>query len=265
MKAIFKIEWRQSLKSFLIWLGLLLLLVFMAVVEFAALKDVFPILEKTVSSYPKIIKIMFGINDYPINSAMGAYACMYFWYTLVPYPYAACFGAHIVGKEERFQTAEFLYTKPHRRSSVLAAKALVGICNMVIMVLVAILSNILFVLPVVEGEALVPLVTLSMVGMFFTQLIFLTIGMLCATLLKNSKLATLASVGVLLFSFALAFAIEYIGNITILDIFTPVRYFNVAMVLKNGMNPLHLLLTVAIICGCSFWGICAYRRKDLCI
>lgn len=263
MKAIFTMEWKQSQKSLFIYMVLMLLLIFMAVVEFAALKDVFPILDKTLASYPKIIKIMFGINDYAINSPVGTYACMYFWYSLIAYPYAACFGAHMISKEERFKTAEFLYTKPYKRRDVLMAKSLVGIVNMAVMILIVTALNILFVLPVVDGEALIPQVMLSMLGMFFTQLIFMAIGLLCAVLLKNSKAGVLASIGVLLLSYALAFVIEYVGDITILDIFTPVRYFNVAMVIENGMNPLHLLLTAVIISSCLFAGTNAYQNKDL--
>lgn len=263
MKTIFLMEWKQSHKNFFIWMGLMLLLIFMAVIEFTALKDVFPILDKTLASYPKILKIMFGINDYPINSAIGTYACMYFWYTLVAYPYAACFGAHIICKEERFKTAEFLYTKPYKRSNVLMAKMLVGITNMLVMIMVTALLNIFLVLPVVDGGSLVPQVLLTMLGMFFTQLMFMTIGMLCATFAKNSKGSVVVSVGILLFSYSLAFTIEYMGDITFLDIFTPVRYFNVAMVTENGMDPLHLLLSVTLMSGCLLAGNKLYQKKDL--
>lgn len=261
MKTIFKNEWRLSRKSLMIWAGIMLLLVTMAVIEFGALKNAMKALAVTVEAFPKILRIMFGINDLPIDTVMGAYACMYFWYTLIAYPYAASLGAYIVTKEEMFRTAEFLYTKPHQRSTVLTAKCFVALANMAILVIITAASTIFFLLPVIDGFAILPQVLLTMLGMFLTQLVFMAVGMLCAAISKRGKTALFLSIAFLILSYVLAFTIEYTGSKG-LDMLTPVRYFNVALVLQKGIVPSYLILALLIAGLSLFLAGKLYKKKD---
>ena len=78
MKTLIKNEFRQTRKTLLIWLGIMLLLCGFCYFELLSLKDSLDEMARTVDQFPRLIMIMFGVKG-DLTTALGWYACIYFW------------------------------------------------------------------------------------------------------------------------------------------------------------------------------------------
>ena len=78
MKTLVKNEFRQTRKTLLIWLGIMLLLCGFCYFELLSLKDSLDEMARTVGQFPRLIMIMFGVKG-DLTTALGWYACIYFW------------------------------------------------------------------------------------------------------------------------------------------------------------------------------------------
>jgi ABC-2 type transport system permease protein len=74
MKTLVKNEFRQTRKTLLIWLGIMLLLCGFCYFELLSLKDSLDEMARTVDQFPRLIMIMFGVKG-DLTTALGWYAC----------------------------------------------------------------------------------------------------------------------------------------------------------------------------------------------
>jgi ABC-2 type transport system permease protein len=102
-----------------------------------------------------------------------------------------------------------------------------------------------------------------MIGMFFDQLIFMTIGCAIAASMHRPKPASSITAGVLMATFFLAMGIQMSDNLGYLSFLSPFMYFDAAGILNRGFNPFYLLLSVVLIALFTFLTYATFRRKDL--
>ena len=125
MKTLVKNEFRQTRKTLLIWLGIMLLLCGFCYFELLSLKDSLDEMARTVGQFPRLIMIMFGVKG-DLTTALGWYACIYFWEGLLAFAYAISLGLSCVAREKKFGTSEYLFTKPVERKTIVLAKVIVS-------------------------------------------------------------------------------------------------------------------------------------------
>ena len=121
MKTLVKNEFRQTRKTLLIWLGIMLLLCGFCYFELLSLKDSLDEMARTVGQFPRLIMIMFGVKG-DLTTALGWYACIYFWEGLLAFAYAISLGLSCVAREKKFGTSEYLFTKPVERKTIVLAE-----------------------------------------------------------------------------------------------------------------------------------------------
>ena len=105
MKTLIKNEFRQTRKTLLIWLGIMLLLCGFCYFELLSLKDSLDEMARTVDQFPRLIMIMFGVKG-DLTTALGWYACIYFWEGLLAFAYAISLGLSCVAREKKFGTSD---------------------------------------------------------------------------------------------------------------------------------------------------------------
>jgi len=264
LKSIIMKELRLQRKLILIWSLILILTVAFGGIEFMGLQNQMDMLETTVADFPRIVKIMFGVDAFPISTPLGGYASMFYWYQLVLFALAVYLGFHIVSRDEKDNYADFIYTKPYDRKTVLLSKGtVVLIINAVFAVLTAV-GTIIFLVPfLADGQTLMPHIMTSTIGMFLTQLIFSAVGMVFGSITGHFRRGMLGGFLVLVVTYAIAFSIEYIGNLDHLNFLSPVRYFNLVSLSQGGLSPLYLFLSAGLIGGLMFLAVKAIGRRDL--
>lgn len=247
MKALIKKELRLSRTLLLIWMGIVLLLCGFAYFEYLSLRETLGELDELINTFPKILTIMFGVGE-ELTSTLGWYGCIYFWVAILNYSYAIYLGISCVAKETLHGTAEYLFTKPLQRIKIVAAKTLSGICNLLILTAFSGLCNYFTsILPLGGLEQPGAAVTTT-VGMFLTEVVLFALGLLISSLVKTYKNATRLGAGVLLGFYGLYVIADYL-EMPVLYYLTPLKYFDVYAIARNGFSISFLLVGTVIIAG----------------
>ena len=179
MKTLVKNEFRQTRKTLLIWLGIMLLLCGFCYFELLSLKDSLDEMARTVGQFPRLIMIMFGVKG-DLTTALGWYACIYFWEGLLAFAYAISLGLSCVAREKKFGTSEYLFTKPVERKTIVLAKVIVSAVNLLVFALFSGVCNYFTIVLPLGGLDQPGAVLSTTMGMFFTQLLFFALGLLSA-------------------------------------------------------------------------------------
>lgn len=263
MRTIFWKDFKLTRKGLYVWLAAMLLTAGMGAAEYPMMSqhsgDILPSLEML----PKIVRIMFGVDGLTFQQPLDYYITMYFWYCLVIFTHAAYVGATIIAKEERNKTAEFLFVKPYKRSEIITAKILVGLVHIAAMAFFSWLFTISILLPLMEGASILGIVSLTMFGMFLTQLVFLGLGLFCAAFFRKYKTGLSAALLIVLASFIIAVVLEYFGRVDYLNFLSPFRYFSIRSVISEGISLLYVLIAAVLTAGSIYLTYGLYKKKDL--
>nr|WP_312579799.1 ABC transporter permease subunit [Sedimentibacter sp.] len=263
MKTIFWKDLKLTRKGLVIWIAVVLLTAGMGIAEYPMMSQSFDSIMPALEMMPKVVRIMFGVEGLTFKQPFDYYITMYFWYCIIIFTHAAYVGASIIAKEERDKTSEFLFSKPYKRKEVITAKILVGVFHILAMAFTAWIFNIIFLLPLLEGESILESVSITMVGMFLTQLVFLGLGLLCTAIFKKYKIGLSTSMMIVLVSFIIAVILEYFGNIDYLNFLSPFRYFMVREVIAEGINFVYVLIAAAVTAVSVYLTYYIYNKKDL--
>lgn len=126
-------------------------------------------------------------------------------------------------REQKWGTAEYLFTKPVSRTKIVLAKVVASMIDLVIFSVFCGLCN-------------------------YTMLVL--------------PMGGLERPGAVLAAYAAAITAEYTGN-RALDWISPLRYFDICDVALHGIRTPHLLLTVVIAAGCTAAAAKLWDRREL--
>ena len=187
MKTLVKNEFRQTRKDLLIWLGIMLLLCGFCYFELLSLKDSLDEMARTVGQFPRLIMIMFGVRR-DLTTALGWYACIYFWEGLLAFAYAISLGLSCVAREKKFGTSEYLFTKPVERKTIVLAKVIVSAVILLVFALFSGVCNYFTIVLPLGGLDQPGAVLSTTMGMFlYPASLFFALGLLFASLFKSYK------------------------------------------------------------------------------
>ena len=265
MKAIFWKELKLTRKGLYVWLAAMLLTAGMGAAEYPMMSQNMETIMPTFEMLPKIVRIMFGVEGLTFQQSLDYYITMYFWYCLIVFTHAAYVGATIIAKEERDKTAEFLFVKPYKRSEIITAKILVGVFHVSAMAFLTWLFTIGIMLPLFEGESIFGIVSITIFGMFLTQLVFLGLGLFCTAFFRKYKTGVSVSMLIVLASFIIAIILEYLGSVDYLNFLSPFRYFTVRGVISEGISLLYVLIAAVLMSGSIYLTYGFYKKRDLLI
>ena len=213
---------------------------------------------------PQGFLAIFGGGEIDYTQAIWFYAMMFLYLLIMASIHAAMLGAEIIAKEERDQTSEFLYVNPISRTQAITAKLFAGLTNIIILNLVTLISSIFIVQAVNDADSVTHQILLTMVGLFFVQLIFLCIGMAAAAIVKKPRLASPIATTFLLATFFLSMFIKIKGDYEYLKYFTPFHYFDGETVINNNaLDPIFIIISFCIIVFTLITTYFVYNKRDL--
>lgn len=260
MWIIFKNEMGRTRKGLLIWGAVVGIVAFFGMLEYPFLSQYLDILEEALSALPKLGQLVFGVFHADLMSPVGYYVVMYYWTGLIVFTHAIYTGASIVLKESRDKTAEFLFTKPYKRSVIVWAKILAGLTNILIIGLVTIIMSFVAMLPITTEPSALWQILASGAGMLFTQALLMSLGFLCGAVFSTYGAAARGAAAVLLASYCIMFFIQYM-EIETLNFLSPLTYFGVADVVAHGLSRVYTALCVLVIAVCLYLTQRLFSRK----
>ena len=260
---IYIFELKAQLKNFLIWTGV----IFLFYITF--MTGVYPIFRESadqmlevVNNFPPEFIAAFGLDLINIFSYAGFYSFTFGYLSLIGAIMASGLSIASFAREKRSKCSDFLLTKPVKRGSVFLAKLLSNLT-------VLIVSNILFVTLAIalyfgsgQDKAGLDKFVLACAALFFTQMVFLSAGILYATAAKKVRSVSGAATAFGFTGFILS-ALYGILEKEELRYVAPLKYFDPAAVFSDGGYELKYVLTAAlVIVVCVTASLMKFTRGD---
>jgi ABC-2 type transport system permease protein len=260
---IFAYETRSQLKNFIVWTATILLIFYLFV---SALYGVFvesrEAVEKTYNGFPPAFAKAFGILIDQIFTYGGFFQFVFTYIALMGAIMASSLGLSVFSREKRSKCVDFLLTKPVSRGRIFILKLLS--CLMLIVIL-----NVLFVLISLygyKGSNAEPIENGRLIwassALFFTQLVFLSLGMLYAVYVRKVRAVSGIATG---FGFAgfILMALVSILREENLRFISPLSYFTPSAVFTAGGYETKYAVTAAVVvAACFILSYLRYCRAD---
>jgi len=262
MKIIFMKEMKRTRTGLIIWSVIVGLVTFMGIMEYPILAQNLSLIGEALDLIPKIGQLVFGVYNANLTEPIGYYVVMFYWTGLIVFTHAMYTGASIISKESRDKTAEYLFTKPYPKSTIVWAKMLAGFVNILVVGLVTTAISLIAMLPVTSEGVVYVQVFASCIGMLITQSVLMMLGLLCSALFKGYKAGVTSAISVLLLSYCLMFFVQYI-DAPQLSFLSPLTFFSVSVVVKSGLGLLYIVLSAVIIALCIYFTQRLYCKKEM--
>lgn len=262
---IFRRELKAHRWGLLFWSLGMVMLVLSGMAKFAAYEQAGQSVEQIMAALPKGVQVIFGLSGFDLTQPSGFYGILFLYIAVMAAVHAVLLGSGLVSKEERDRTSEFLYAKPVSRSEALTGKLFAGLVNMVALNLVTMFSSFYFVDYYGNGESFNDGIFTLMIGAFFIQLVFFSLGALVAGTARKPKRAPGRATTVMLVAFVLYYTVNLNENLDFLKYLTPFKYFDAAAVMNDGLDPVFMVLSVLIAVAAILGTYRFYSVRDLSI
>jgi len=262
MGTIFKNEVRRTRKGLLTWGIVVGIIAFFGMLEYPFLSQYLDLLEEALNTMPKLGQLVFGVFHAELTDPLGYYVVMYYWTGLIVFTHAVYTGASIISKESRDKTAEFLFTKPYKRNVIVWAKTFAALVNILVIGIVTIVMSLIAMLPITTEASVLMRIFISGVGMLLTQVILMSLGLLCSAVFGTYRSGARAAVIVLLLCYCLMFFVQYV-EMPSLNFISPLTCFGVSDVVADGLNLLYIALTALVIAVCLYFTQKFYSGKEI--
>ena len=260
---IFFRELKANLKSLLTWSGFLLLFVFLCTAKFSGFYNN-PSILKMVDALPKAMLDGMSLRGFNLITLSGFFGVMFIYFALMGGIAAAMWASDSISKEERDKTVEFSLVLPVSRARVVTGKLLAAVVNCIVFVLVTWVGSIAAAQSFKPDHAFYKFLALEMEGLFMIELIFLAVGLLLGCVMKQYKRSGSTAVAIILVTYILSVMSAMQSNLDFLKYFTPFKYFDAAVLLRDGrISCGYLLLSGIIIVVCVAVAYFTYNRRDL--
>ena len=262
---MFKREMKVNLKSFVIWLAVLIgifLLVFLMYPSIIESNNI-EMIDEMMKMFPEEVLKAFNMDIASMGSAFGWLKTEGFVFVLLIVGcYAGIIGSNILLKEESDKTIEYLNSLPINRNSIVLNKALCGVIYIVLMVFLLGIFNFLGLS--ISGDFDKKQYILLSITPIFSSLVIYFSCMFLSTFTHKTKKMLGISLGIVLISYVLqvfSTMAETTEFLKYFSVFTLADIRNV--IVDSAINPVLVIISVAvsgIFCILTF---IRYNRKEL--
>lgn len=258
-------EMKRNIKSVMIWTAILIVLLLMYVAFYPSIAKDAELLSRLMKMMPRAFLRIFGLENFDFTNLLNYLATVSsIFVTLVGSVFASLLALNMISKEESEKTAEFLLSKPVKRSKILWQKLLMLASSILIL------------------DAMLCLFSLLVMGYFgsggsdhgkfwvfwLSQLILhMSIAnlVLCITIcLKRQENSISFAMGSVFVLYVLSMISKLSEQARFLSYFTPFYYSDGVRIVKNGsMEPIFLILYLLLNGATTLISFTVYSRKDI--
>lgn len=260
---IIRRELKSNFKSRIIWSVSMILLIIAVFIEFSAFRDS-PEINDVLNSFPDSVLSALGMGDADMTTLSGFLSLISLYIYLPLSIHASLLGSSIISKEERDKTAEFLFTLPVSRKKAIVNKIISSILEVINLNFLTALTIVIMGLQHNPDGKFYKFLLLLFLGIFLTQLIFLSIGIFIASITKRYKKSGNISLTILFVTYIISVLIGLTDKIDFLKYITPFEYFKSSYILENLELKLVYIVISFIIISISMIGTFkVYPKRDL--
>ena len=260
---IFVHELRAYRKSTLVWAFSLIAIVALFMSMFPSISKEIVEFKKLLEGFPEPVRKALGLEIDSFGSILGFYSYLFVYLTLCGAIQAMHIGTSIVSKEVRDKTADFLLTKPVSRTTILTAKLLAALTTLVITNVVFLISARIMVAQVNTESYSVKSFWMISMTLFFTQLIFLSLGIILSIVFPKIKSVLTVSLGTVFTFFIIGLLVSTTDD-GVKRYLTPFKYFDSAYIIENSSYEIAFMLAgIGIIVISLIASYIIYMKRDI--
>ena len=259
---IIKRELKANFKSFLFWIFPLSMIMMAASFEFEYFAGD-PAIVEAMENFEQLF-LALGSTVTNMTTPEG-FVSVFSIYIYLPLAiFSGLLGSTIISKEEKNKTAEYLFTLPVKRWKVIMSKFIVAVIYTLLINLVVISVVYISFLKYEVSSSFTSFMTNMSLGVFLTQIVFLGIGMVLSSILKQYKKSGSITIGILMSTFMVSILIGMVdGKLDFIKFAIPFQYFPAPDMLAGDFNLPFIILSISIfivtVCSTFFF----YRKRDL--
>ncbi len=174
---------------------------------------------------PRVFLVVVGLNDLDLSTLGGYYGVLAAYGYVMVGLLAIALGVRTVTYERNEKMADFLYTKPMKRSHILLAKMAVAILFLIGLALLSIPSVAIGLRVIGAENTITTLVVQVAISYFFVGLLFYGVSFYCGSILTKGAMAV--ANGIFLATYTLGVVYEMIEGLSFLRLVAPIKYFSV--------------------------------------
>lgn len=260
-----KRELKINLKSFIIWLSVLLsifligFLIYPTIIESNSVES----LNEMMKMFPEEMLKAFNFDIASIDSVYGWIKSEGFVFALLMIGcYSGILGSNILLKEEDEKTIEYLNSLPITRNNIIFSKVVSGLIYMILITLLLAIFN-LFGL-ILSGEFDIKQYLLLSITPIFPSIVIYFICMFISTFTHKTKQTTGISLGIVLLSYVLQTLSVMTKETEFLKYFSVFTLADIRTVISNiSINPIMIIISISLSLLFLILTIIRYNEKEL--
>lgn len=260
---IYKFEAKTQVKNMIIWtVAMIALLVIFQNNIYRMFENSLGDMQKAMSGVPKTFLMAFGFDINKMSSFSGFFNLTYSYLALMGAIMAIVISLTVFAREKRNKCVDFLFSKPLVRGKIFFAKlgavvTIIIITNIGILITAAILYK-----KAGEPSQEIGRFLLSVLGLFFNQIVFVAIGIAIAVHGKRIRSVSGIATAVGFGSFILS-AMYGILEKEVIRFIAPLKYFDATAVTNTGHYEVkYISMAIAVILVCVITTYLVYCKRD---
>lgn len=260
-----KREFKVNLKSFLIWLSIL-------IVMFLIVYLIYPymITDETMKSMDELMKVFppevlkaFNMDMSSIETAYGWLKTEGFMFVLLIVGfYSSMLGENAVLKEESEKTIEYLATLPIKRSKIMTNKIIVSVVYIILLVVFLGIFN--YIALTISGDFEHKQFILLSLTPILIGLPLFAINLFISTFMHKTKKIIGISLGIVFISYVLSVLSELSSNIEFIKYFSIYTLADIRNVISEiCINPWNIFISLLITFTFIIGSYIRYNKKEL--
>lgn len=260
---IFLHELKSFRKSTTLWTISLAIVIIVYFSLFPSFSRDIEQIRNLLQGFPEAIRIGMGITLDSFANVLGYYSFPFSFIVLIGSIQAMNLGTSIISKEIREKTADFLLTKPIKRTQVLTSKILAGITSLVITNVIYIVVANITASAVKNDDYSFKIFFMISITLLFVQLIFMSLGVIVSVILPRIKSVLPISLATVFIFYFMSFLSSTAGD-DVIRYITPFKYFDPAYIIENrGYETPFVIITLVFIAASIIASYVIYSKKDI--
>lgn len=260
-----KKEFKTTIKSFIIWLSILIIMFLMVylIYPYIITSDTVKELDEVMEAFPKEVLKAFNMDITSITTAYGWLKTEGFMYILIIIGlYSSILGGTILLKEENDKTIEYLGSLPIKRSKILTNKIIVGITLIVSMVLILGIFN--YISLTISGDFNQKEFILLSITPLLIGIPLFGINLFISTLFHKTKYTIGISLGLVFIFYLINILSELSKEVEFLKYFSIYTLADTRNIITNiEINPIMIIISIVISFIFIARSYIIYNKKEL--
>ncbi|KUK22471.1 MAG: Putative ABC-2 type transport system permease protein [Thermotoga petrophila] len=262
---IYTWEMKRNIKTTIVWMVALVLVQLMYISVYPSIVKDTELLTRMMKLMPKAFLRIFGLEDLDFSNVLNYLASISSIYvTLVGSIFAVLLACKVLAKEESEKTAEFLLSKPVKRSKVLLQKISSTLTLILTFDLIICLSSLLMVESFKQSAVDYTSFWLFWISQILLHLTVSNLVFVVIVLAKRQDSTISFGIGMTFVLYILAMASKLTEKLEFLRYITPFYYSDAIRIMKFGrIEPIFLVIYLFLNLVLILGSILFYSKKDI--